>query len=247
MIMNKCIRFLVCMVVLAGVVVSQPSFASESTKVPVSVTGEARSMAGDLLYKEFHRMGAAQHQVDYQKPDGKWLAHKQISYDDMAGIVSFELEYPETKRREVVKASGGAVDVDIKSRQNTVEHQLKYRSGDVIDAGFDRLIKENWNRVEKGEAFDIRFLLFRRGSWMDMKVRPADLERCRQKYDADMSHCLSIRPDSVLLRMLVPTLLLGYNRQKQLMLYIGPSNLKLEQRKPSSLVITYQYPAHKES
>ena len=214
-----------------------PLHASE----PVSVTGTARSMEGDLLYKEYHRLRFNQYNVDYQKPDGQWLAHKQISYDVTEGIVSFELHYPGTDRLEVVTAEKGEVTVDIRVGEKEIEHQLQYRPGDVIDAGFDPFIRSSWDDITAGKSVNIRFLLFRRGSWINMTVKPIDNKRCLKQYQTDITRCLSVRPESLFLRLLIPELLLGYNDQKRLLLYVGPSGLKLGKRKPSNLVVTYQY------
>lgn len=224
-------------------VISCHSQATESLQAPapVNVTGTARSIAGDELYREYHRMGENYHNVDYQKPDGTWLAHKQISYGQNHGITSFRLHYPLSNRRETVVAKEGRVHVDILEGGKKTEHRMTYRDGDVIDSGFDSLIRANWQKVERKKTFTIRFLLFRRGSWVGMTLSPVDSGKCLEQYKSDITYCLSVRPESLLLRMLVPRLLIGYNNDKQLKLYVGPSNLKLEKREPTSIVITYQY------
>ena len=237
---------------LSGLFFLAISFSATATETlkapaPVDVTGTARSMAGDEIYQEFHRMGDKYHSVDYQMPNGSWLAHKQISYGFEEGISSFKLHYPETNRRETVVAEEGKVLVDIYAGGKKTEHRMKYRAGDAIDAGFDSLVRANWEKIQNKKTFATRFLLFRRGSWVSMTLSPVDANECLAQYKSDITHCVSARPESLLLRILVPRLLLGYNDKKQLRLYVGPSNLKLEKRKPSSIVITYQYSEAKDS
>ena len=241
--MGRSIKPLFSLFSLLCFMLSAASFSQENIKslAPVDATGTARSMAGDELYKEFHRMGQDYHSVDYQRPDGSWLAHKQINYDSEAGITSFKLHYPTTDRRENVVAEAGKVLVDIYANGKKTEHRMIYRPGDAIDAGFDTLMRANWEKLKSKKTFKARFLLFRRGSWVNMTLSSVATSECLEQFKSDITQCVSVRPESLFLRIIVPRLLLGYNDKQQLKLYVGPSNLKLDKRKPSSLVITYQY------
>ena len=124
------------------------------------VTGTAKTLQGMILYHEYHQLGATAHRVDYQWANGKWLAHKNIQYDQTRGIVSFDLYYPDTQRTETVESGNGDISIDIKSRKEDINHQLVYKTGDAVDAGSDRLIRSQWQTLMKGESMKTRFYSF---------------------------------------------------------------------------------------
>ncbi len=231
-----------------GFLVAKHSWAATITSDVVQpgqadITGTARNLSGKLIYREFHRFSPTEHRVDYQTANGEWLAHKSINYDKIAGVVSFDLYYPDTRRRERVTSANGEITVNIRSRQKDINHQLAYRAGDVVDAGFDALVRDQWTTLVAGKPVRTRFLLFRRGRWMDMTIAKTGNKYCQEKYQGSVDYCLSIKPTTLLLRMVVPELLLAYNNKQQLSMYFGPTNLEFEENEPGSLVITYQYAA----
>ena len=235
----------VCMGV--AVFLSLPMVYAASMDSPIvepeqaDVTGTAKTLQGTVLYREYHQLSATAHRVDYQWADGKWLAHKNIQYDQIGGIVSFDLYYPDFQRTETVASGNGDISIDIKTRKKDINHQLVYKSGDAVDAGFDRLIRSRWQILMKGENLKTRFLHFRRGIWVSMDIRQTNNQTCQEMYGGEVDTCLKVRPSSFFLRMIVPDLYLAYNNKQQLVMYVGPSNLQFEDNMSDSLIITYQY------
>ena len=213
------------------------------------ITGTAKNKKGEVIYREFHQVSPSIHRMDYQGADGQWLAHKVIRRADMEagidadidGIVSFDLYYPDRERTTMVNASKGEITIDIKSRKKDIAHKMQYRSGDVVDVGFNQLIQSQWQALQSGKTVTTRFLMFRRGSWIDMSIKKTSKEKCAEKFSGTFDICLTINPMSMFLSLMAPEILLAYGSEKELLMYVGPSNLHFSKNKPGILIITYEY------
>ncbi len=200
----------------------------------VRFTGSAETPAGKALYEEHHRVEGAcdngvfqplKHRVTYvseTKGGEETFAEKALDYSqsDLRPTVS----YQQPRFQESLKisyADSGAVNVvwqqptgDIKRANVSISDSL------VVDAGFDNLVRQNWDKIVNGESLKFRFLAPTRGTDYAFIVEPAQ----SQTLDAD--YVVQIRPDSTFLKLLVDPIILGYNRKGALTAYSGLTNVR---------------------
>jgi hypothetical protein len=197
-------------------------------------TGAAESSDGKALYEERHQIEGScesgvfrplEHRVAYirqTESDAEAFAEKKLDYS-LSPIrprvnyqqpdfdESLEITYPDSGSVAVVWQQPGG---DTKRSRVEVSNNL------VVDAGFDNLVRQNWDKVVSGESVKFRFLAPTRGTDYAFILEPAQ----SQVVNAD--HVVQIRPDSVLLKFLVDPIILGYNSEGALTAYSGLTNVR---------------------
>jgi hypothetical protein len=198
-------------------------------------TGTATTDDGGVIYQERHSVdGTCQdgvfrprlHEVAYHKPDGnESFARKVLEYEAsvLRPIVNFvqptfdeamEITYPEPETL-VIKWRTPAGD--------SKQFQVEYPDNTVVDAGFDNLVRQNWQRVVAGESVDFRFLGPTRGEHYGFVIEPVTSN------EVEADHVVQLRPTGMVLRFLVDPIVLGYNRNGALTDYYGLTNIRKNQ------------------
>ncbi|WP_417566696.1 hypothetical protein [Marinobacter sp.] len=198
-------------------------------------TGEATSPDGQVLYQEHHRVDGTcqegvfrpqEHHVDYHKPDGsEAFAHKALEYDlsIIRPAVNFvQPDFSETMKIAYPKPATLVINWDTPAGDSK-QFEVEYPDNTVVDAGFDNLVRQNWQRVVAGKSVDFRFLGPTRGEHYGFVLEPARSD----KIDAD--HVVQIRPTGMVLRFLVEPIVLGYNENGALTDYYGLTNIRKNQ------------------
>jgi hypothetical protein len=90
----------------------------------------------------------------------------------------------------------------------------------VVDAGFDHLVRANWEKVTRGESVEFRFLGPTRGEHYGFVLEPTS----NDQLNSDV--VLRIRPTGLVLRFLVDPIVLGYNNDGALTEYLGLTNIR---------------------
>lgn len=197
-------------------------------------TGSAESLGGKPLYEEQHRVeglcdnGAFQplkHRVTYihQTKQGEEIfAEKELNYSDSDIRPTVKYQQPTFQESlKITYADSQAVNVvwqqpsgDIKRSNVSISDNL------VVDAGFDNLVRQNWDKIVNGETVTFRFLAPTRGTDYAFIVEPAQTQALNADY------VVQIRPDSIFLKFLVDPITLGYNRKGALTAYSGLTNVR---------------------
>lgn len=197
-------------------------------------TGSAVTPGGKPLYEEQHRVRGtcdngvfepSKHSVKYVREleqDNETFAEKELDYtvSDIRPTVNYQQpDFQETLK--ISYGDSGATNVvwqqpggDIKRSRIDASDSL------VVDAGFDNLVRQNWNKITNGESVRFQFLAPTRGTSYTFIVEPA------QNKEVNADHVVQIRPDSVFLTFLVNPITLGYNDKGALTAYSGLTNVR---------------------
>ncbi|WP_278803760.1 hypothetical protein [Marinobacter nauticus] len=208
-------------------------------------TGTAKQ-DGNVLYQEDHRVegtcsegvfAPVDHQVSYRNPEsGDEFASKSLSYSNSAFRPRVEFRQPRF---------GEALTVSYPQEQalnivwqepagDTREFTVPFDQRLVVDSGFDYFVRANWEQVQQGESVEFRFLAPTRGEHYGFVLEPAT----SVKVDADLT--VQIRPTSLLLRVLVDPIVLGYNSDGALTDYLGLTNIRQDAESNHIAHIRYQ-------
>ncbi|MGO1749840.1 MAG: hypothetical protein ACTHZR_06120 [Marinobacter sp.] len=197
-------------------------------------TGSAQTLDGKALYEEQHRIQGAcdndifrplKHRVTYvhQAEEGdETFAEKELDYrqSDIRPTVNYQ--QPNFQESLKISYAGSkAVNVvwqppsgDIKRSNVDVSDNL------VVDAGFDNMVRQNWDRVVSGEPVNFRFLAPTRGTDYAFILESAP------NHAVNADYVVQIRPDNFVLKFLVDPIILGYNNKGALTAYSGLTNVR---------------------
>jgi len=210
-------------------------------------TGHAKNSDGKTLYTEHHRVegscdnGIFQpigHKVTYvHETEGseKVFAGKKLDYSSSPVRPTVVYQQPDFRESlEITYTDSGSVAVVWQRPDGDTEGSgLKVSDNLVVDAGFDNLVRQNWDKVIGGEQVRFRFLAPTRGTDYAFVLEPA------QSQIVDADHLVQIRPDSLVLKLLVDPIILGYNRRGALTAYSGLTNVRENKDKNHSATIFY--------
>ena len=197
-------------------------------------TGSAESLDGKALYEEQHTIEGScdtgvfqpiEHRVIYiRQADGgnETFAEKKLDYSQSNIRPTVNYQQPDFQESlEISYVDSGSVNV-VWQQPNGDKKRSSVDISDnlVVDAGFDNLVRRNWNKVVSGESVSFRFLAPTRGTDYAFILEPA------QSQTVEADHVVQIRPDSILLKFLVDPIILGYNNKGALTAYSGLANVR---------------------
>ncbi len=205
--------------------------------------GEAFSKKSNkLLYREYHLIEGAQHQVFYINSQNKLWAQKTLTYED-------NLLSPTVKQHNVI--NGKKLSVTHQNQQLQIVFGSKEKSVTpkhqhplVIDAGFDHFIRAHWKLFAEGKAKNFDFVFSKGLRIISMQAKPIS---CKAKNDQRDSHrCFSLSPNNWALRLISNPISLEYNHHQQLMYYSGRSNISNDQDRTPHVSIHYTHTSSEE-
>ena len=111
----------------------------------------------------------------------------------------------------------------------------------VADAGFDRLLKENWDVLDQGKTVAFSFLSPIHTRIIALTVKRYNRDSCGGiTFDAESSICFTVNPKSSLLKLFAKPLYLLYDRSsQQVVVFSGVVNLVDAKGKPKAANIYY--------
>lgn len=208
------------------------------------VVGEAHAVSSDkLLYVEKHRyLPDGHHEVRYFTPDGEQFAHKELSYAVSEQAPSFT---------QINDLRGELIDVQddgdyIKLRYREAEEgkvfkkRFKRTSKLLIDAGFDRYVKNNWSRLTSDASkLEIEYLVPSRTTTVGFEVSQTS---CLAGTKSN-AVCFAIAPQSWWVSLAVDPLIVAYDpSSRNLLRFTGRGNIADKDGQYQSVDIRYRYP-----
>ena len=178
--------------------------------------------SGDVMYSEEHiYMSDNHHQVIYREKDGSVFAEKMLDYSESEFMPDFYHE--NTRNGEIVAVNVNAKTIEVNYRRSLNSNQKKDaldHSGIVIvDAGFDKFIQANWNKLVGGEKLEFDYLIPVRSKTFTLSLQG-------KKCNVPGRACFEISTASLLLGILVRSIHLEYNVEtKSLLRFKGKSNI----------------------
>jgi hypothetical protein len=203
--------------------------ASEVSKR--SFVGYATDMeTGELMYTEVHHEtlhsdGAVHLATVYRGPDGGTIAARNASFADNPVAPPYHFEDLRADYREGLNLdeTGLVVYRQLSGQSDPDRKRLGPADNLVADAGFDRLVLREWDRLLSGENVRADFLVPSRLRTLRFVI---DME---QKWSLDDEPVVSFKMTSTnpLIRWLMGPIRVTYHQQERfLMRYEGISNLK---------------------
>lgn len=197
----------------------------------------------ELLYTETHKIQLDEKgeyetaEVLYKDKDGNVFARKQLSYGD-------DITLPETHFYELdspffykVKNKASKLSVEYQDEQeNTYENvAIEDKGFHVVDAGFDRLVSQNWQTLLDGDALTFAFLAVTRSQFFDFRL----VKETDKKMQKDGQLVLRLEPSNAILRWILDPAYLSYDLDnKKLLRFTGLTNVR---KRPEGQVLDENY------
>lgn len=235
-----------CSFMMALLSVSAIALANEQT-----VVGKAYDIdTGKLLYLEQHRYlkeesKGMRHEVRYLDPDGQQIAYKVLNYQHSEQAPEFEQS--NALRGEWIKVTEpkqGELEVQYREKSDSVVFDKTFKRTDhlLVDAGFDRYVKNNWQALNTAnKLMKIDYLVPSRQTTIGFQVSKAE---CLPD-TPEPSVCFSLAPQSWWVSLAVDPIIVAYEpNSHNLLRFSGRGNIASQTGKYQSVDIYYQYPTH---
>ncbi len=172
---------------LAGLILAAASTGHATGAAPTATAGirqlQGKAYAtgdGHLMYTETHWLyadhGVPVRLVLYRCPGGRPFARKWLREDGPPQAPDFELIDGRSGYREGVRRTSVGRIVFMQPGGGSAERTAKLPDSPdlVIDAGFDAYIRQHWDRLGRGDAETVPFLIPSRLGALEFKVRRLD-------------------------------------------------------------------------
>lgn len=219
------------------------------------IIGLALGDNGETLYCEYHTNQTVANElvatsVKYVDGKGQSIAQKQLDYlynSLVPNVLQEDFRQGEIRalnysadQQQFSLAYQQSRDVEEKSAVIDLD-DAKYPW--VADAGFDRLLKDNWAALSAGETLPFSFLSPIHARRIDLVVKQVDESTCVDSFtEVGAKVCFSVEPKSSMLRLFAKPLNLLYEKSTQrLLVFSGVVNLVDANGKPKMANIHYWY------
>lgn len=211
------------------VVMVAASAAAAGEVIVKTKKGYAQDLdSGELIYIEEHEQrvedGRTLSQViRYRDPEGNVFAVKELDFTASSRHPVFKLH---DQRRNYIEGLEKVGDeYFVYSVKQGEEERDEVERSDVLvaDAGFDRIVEEDWDQLMTGEALKFRFLVPSRLKSYMFRLRKVD----EVEYLGEPGVVFAFEPNSAFLRWLADPIEVIYDKKdKALLKYEGLSNLR---------------------
>ncbi|MFC6440408.1 hypothetical protein [Bowmanella sp. JS7-9] len=209
-------------ILLAGVLL-----ISAGAQANILIDGNAVSLDKQQpVYSEHYKIEQGEDgrnlraEVEYRYPNGQVFATKSITYSDKPGMPSIDFTDLRSGVRTRATPEQDGIRVEHlrpgKSDVKVVDYPRKRPV--VVDAGFDRFVKDNWQRLLDGEKLHFAFFPIDRGELVDFSLKLVSSNQQQVE--------LKLAPDSFLVSLVVDPITLLYDSQQRLLEYRGLTNIE---------------------
>ena len=208
-------------------------------------SGEARNpKSGELLYTEFHVRqinpdGSVDIETVYRNPAGTPFATRSVRLSTEGFLPTYHFRDARTGYEEGVRLrEGSPVMFRKRPDRDGIEEKAIPDNGIIVaDAGFDRLVELNWDRLMSGETVEANMVVPSRLRTFRFKV----VKVGESEIDGDPVATFRMVFSSPLLRLLAPKLLVSYHRDDHsIVAFDGKSSLEDPDGGNYSVNIRYQ-------
>lgn len=214
-------------VILVAAFVSNSAIASS-----VKFVGTAYELeSGKVLYTEHHDLTIAldgsveRGSVKYFSSGKKLIAEKVLVYGDLPTMPELEFFDHRTETRyqtsNIRHESGMNILLQYLSKEGSGQKVLDVSKTipSVTDAGFEILVANNWDVLNKGETVYFRFLALSRADYYDFQLSKVS--------QGEELLVLQLAPSSWLVSLLMDPIILTYSTQnRRLLKFEGLTNIE---------------------
>ncbi|SDK12216.1 hypothetical protein [Microbulbifer yueqingensis] len=224
-----------------------------NTAVHCGYEGEVRAIglarqpgSGELVYCEYHLPARGQRsRVLYYSPAGHRIAEKKLesrgggSPHNTPRPQVRQQDYRHGEERQVLwKGSVWQLRYRQAGGASWESARLEAHQADVVDAGFDAFVRQNWSRLAAGEPVEFSFASPLHGRAVTLRARKVTCKKGGQG-----TLCLQVDLAQPLLRLFAGNLYLVYGvGNRQLRTFDGIVNLLDSEGESQRLRIDYHYP-----
>ena len=221
---------------------SEPCPQNNADIVGIAVEGDD----GQFLYCErYFQLDDTRWRVEYSRGD-KLIVQKNIDY--LLGGQAPLVEQKDYRTGELRKVSLSEDQLQwrVAYRLNTgatAESKDVVKEGaQVIDAGFDSFVRQQWDVIDKGGAVVFDFLSIPHLKSIALRASRVDNKKCGSfNVEVEGGVCISVAANSRLLRFFVDPLTLLYDAQQRLIVFNGVVNVQSADAKSQTATISYRY------
>jgi len=216
------------------------------------ITGIAISHGtGKPLYCEYHYSSPDNiiTTVEYWDDKQQLIVKKKLDFSTgLASPSVDQQDFRHGERRQVSKQSDDwLLRYQPANREGVttpvVDKVLRTKKPIVVDAGFDKIVRQQWDVLVSGKAKVFRFASPIHGRTISLRVKRRQQERClSRQYDQQKQICYVIQPQSTLLRWFAKPLALVYDKAtRRLLMFSGVVNITSDEGGDLSAAVYYQY------
>lgn len=220
--------------------------------IKLDAIGEAYDLStNELQYRELHFLNDKRtiRVVAYFNSEQERIAEKIVRYDTSGFRPSIEQRSYSSQQWLKVLNQGPTVSVihspasrvrqvnpAWNSRLLPPKKKISSSETGVIDAGFDRFVRTNWQSLLDGQRVTLNFLAITRQQWVKLRISQL---KCQMDIDA---LCFRVEPANAIVRWLVEPIDLVYDSlEMRLLSFKGLSNLVDADGKGYKVSIHYNY------
>ncbi|TQV80076.1 hypothetical protein FKG94_10425 [Exilibacterium tricleocarpae] len=243
--------------VMGILTVSSPTLSECSPDSQASIVGRATDVeTGEFLYCEYHFIAADGQTttVEYRKDSSRLFAKKLLRYsgdNDGLDLARPEVEQEDfrigEKRQALWRGDDMLLRYKSSAQQPWREIEVASRRIDVVDGGFDVVVRDHWDELVSGKPFVIDFAspVHQRSIKLQVVAKEradCDTPETGEDIADDRLQCFFVEPKNRLLRWFVDPLQLVYDRRsRRLHQYFGVVNVVSGEGEAISARITYYY------
>jgi hypothetical protein len=184
-------------------------------------------------YREYHRSGALWQHVEYRAPDGSLIAELRLDYRCSQSAPAFE----QHDMRSGTKLGGRWEDGAYVLVRDAATRALPEPRDLVASSGFNRFVQAEWEALKGDGHIDFDFALPARLQSPRLRIQRAELPAG----EPGTSVWFRISAARSWLRPFVGHIFLGYDADRRLRVYRGPSNLADSDGSALEVEISYHY------
>ncbi|HEY7774067.1 MAG TPA: hypothetical protein VIC26_12860 [Marinagarivorans sp.] len=232
-------------------VLAAPSYAQASAcdQILGDIVGVALdAKTGELLYCEQHKqIDALNWRVEYSV-NGQVIAEKTLDYSraEISPQVK-QSDYRTGELREVTEhADQWLVSYRPDRDARTQTKALSQEGVQVIDAGFDFFVRQQWRQLAAGETVVFDFISVPHLKAIALRAKKVSMDNCKSfavSAEINTPQCISVEANSGLLRLFVDRLVLLYDEQQRLRGFKGAVNIQNSAQDTQDAIIYYRYPS----
>lgn len=209
------------------------------------IVGEAYTIdeGRELVYREYYTARKDQkEEVHYKDPDGKQFANKTLDYRRGPTVPEFRLTDERHEKQWGAEWQDGQL-ILLKGDKGKLERKsVDVESLQVIDAGFDAFIQQQWASLTGGKTVTFHFALPNRLSNARLQVKEVAAQDSPISQSEQDWRYFHIRVANSFLSLFAEDLHLAYqDEERRLMVFRGRSNILDGQGESQDVEILYNY------
>lgn len=219
-------------------------FGSHALAETFKFSGDAKNLKGELVYTEKHNVQLENGKVVksetlYYSKSGELIAELKSDYKDSIFLPEYTFKDLRSGIEHVVVREGK--DLVLKSKENK-SSEIKTKKINANDSmvscqGFHYFIRDNLENFKKNEDRDIQLILPGLLDYFTFNIRAQD----KKNLEGPVIK-LKMTVNSWLLKAFVSAVEIEYDTvKKQLIRYVGASNILTDDGKTQDVEITYNY------